>query len=153
MISANAYITTNPKLLGYRKEAVKATPGIARFIPFMESLSSDCMSGDEDADVGGRPVYWIVEKPWRSPEFTNFLRKLDWLYNTRPRVSQGGRVRIREVPPQDMMMVCQMPAPRNLPAVCYDQDWLKSLNEYQLATLSVDFDTSIEFKLPDMIER
>ncbi|KAI9434625.1 hypothetical protein H4582DRAFT_1818480 [Lactarius indigo] len=118
----------------------------------LNKLGVDGMSGDESDHSGGRRRYVVQKLNWRSDDVTAALRVLDalalvshWTSDGRPRPGKFPHVRI------DSNRVENRDPVRNLPRNFYREDWLDTLDDYELRELNIH--KPVNLALPDRILR
>ena len=106
----------------------------------MKSLGPDGMSGDESEHRRGQKRYVVYQDQWRNPAIIEWIRKFDLIFiqtkfNAIGRAARGNWPRKRE--PTSQHVTRQGRPVVGLPANFYNDLWLKTLNEEDLADLQI----------------
>ncbi|KAH7908180.1 hypothetical protein BJ138DRAFT_1013312 [Hygrophoropsis aurantiaca] len=126
--------------LYYRRIETAQRSKLRKVVPLMLELGADGMSSDEsDHSTGrGEATYRILQKRWRAPELTQYLRVLDALhlrlrYRGEWDASSGSWPHFRT----SSSKISQRPPPTHLPVNFYADDWHNACTSFVQDTLYV----------------
>lgn len=112
------------------------------FLPILESMSLEAMSGDESTHEMDPPLYAITVLPWRnaSEDVVSWFRTFDRLHlstrfgtDDRPR---PGNFPHRRLPSSNRLEAHAPPVP-GLPENFYDPVWLQTLDGFETKQLNI----------------
>ncbi|RPD74277.1 hypothetical protein L226DRAFT_463960, partial [Lentinus tigrinus ALCF2SS1-7] len=117
--------------------------GYIRHTVLFSLLAAANMSGDETdgAEVTHPPVYRIIIAYWQSTDLRNFLWALDakyllhWEKPENKRRTGGNPPRVRHM--RDECRTIGGVAPVGLWRNCYNEEWLASLDDYEIENLEI----------------
>lgn len=112
-------------------------PDLKRHEKVIRALGVDGMSSDESEHEGGSPRYRILQKPWRNPSITSWLRVFDAVHmNARLGLAHGSqRGAMPRVRVASSLMGASRPVVPHLPRNAYSGLWLERLSEYEAASI------------------
>lgn len=147
---------TSPNQLYHRRlEAVAGHHLLQAHLPFLQSLSVDGMSSDEEDSVDvdaansmsapgpgtkvtvDNPTYYVLTPRWRSRELSVFLHVLDSVYTMQRRLDperqRGNWPRPRVYDPVSPRLSKKTAFPKKLPRNAYDSEWFKRFQNPNLS--------------------
>lgn len=123
-------------------------PSLHRHGEIVARITADGMSSDEeDTSTPGGRQFLIIEKPWRAPQVTQFLRTLDLISRAYKREKRGQPMRYRIEGPQRS----ESDAVPGLPENFYEDEWLQGLQEWKRIMYQIKVDEEWDYSFPDWV--
>ncbi|PCH45159.1 hypothetical protein WOLCODRAFT_168110 [Wolfiporia cocos MD-104 SS10] len=138
-----------------RLDACHFHEDLHKFIPVLERMGKEGMSGDESDHQGGQRQYAIMRETWRNNTLlTKWLRILDLLqlhmkFNGMGRAARGNWPRIRKLSSTRPKLAGKPVA--GLPLNFYDPEWYAALRDTQRAELGVQ--PQLDLTIPESMLR